>query len=317
MLSDDLDIVTISAWADTLLDVGPQNGRTIHPVPGLLSRQKTPSNAEGSEPAASTEYSVLAAPGGAVLPGTVQADGLQAWAKHLPFVQAAARVLGVPTHGLEGIESGKGKLFRCILPGHTDQHPSASLFRGRTGDWVYRDWHAATPAVREWLTLADCRAALAYGAVKKLAGPEQATWLLRLLVETQFVVAAPVAAAQLPLDAPAGVRKVYAGFLFLLGCKWLHTPDAPTSFSWRFGAAWCGLNQRTVGGAIRWLLARAYVQQVGQKRAIAEFLPGQPRPERLSVRPPRRLSLHYSAEEALDRSCCPSAATNTDEHGLR
>jgi hypothetical protein len=41
----------------------------------------------------------------------------------------------------------------------------------------------------------------------------------------------------LPQEAPAGTRKLYTGFLELLAVKWLHTPQAPTAFSWRFAAA--------------------------------------------------------------------------------
>jgi hypothetical protein len=59
----------------------------------------------------------------------------------------------------------------------------------------------------------------------------------------------PVPARPLPSDVRPAVRRVYAGFVFLLACKWWHTPQAPTPFSWRFASAWCGLGERHVGAA--------------------------------------------------------------------
>jgi hypothetical protein len=59
----------------------------------------------------------------------------------------------------------------------------------------------------------------------------------------------------------------------LLGCKWWHTPQAPTMFSWRFAAAWCGLGERHVGEAMHWLLAHGWLRQVGRYRGMVLFLP--------------------------------------------
>ena len=70
------------------------------------------------------------------------------------------------------------------------------------------------------------------------------------------------------------VRKVYEGFEFLLACKWRHTPQAPAPFSWRFAAAWCGLGERHIGEAMRWLLAHGFLRRVGRHRQAALFLPG-------------------------------------------
>ncbi|MGH8065243.1 MAG: hypothetical protein ACRERE_08390 [Candidatus Entotheonellia bacterium] len=62
--------------------------------------------------------------------------------------------------------------------------------------------------------------------------------------------------------------------MFLLACKWWHTPEAPTPFTWRFAAAWCGLGERHVGEATRWLLAHGWLRQVGRYRGMALFWPG-------------------------------------------
>ena len=208
---------------------------------------------------------------GAVPIAPLQGDALRAWDADENFARAAAALLGIPDVPI-------GKAFRCILPGHTDEHPSASLYRDRSGAVVYRDWHRADG--EEWYTLAEVRASLAYGKAVKLSGPELATWHLRLLVETGFVEPAQVQAKELPDDAPAAARSVYEGFLLLLGCKWLHTPDEPTTFSWRFAAAWCGdMSKSTAERGMTWLLQHGYIRKVGEVtagygRKMALFLPG-------------------------------------------
>jgi hypothetical protein len=125
-----------------------------------------------------------------------------------------------------------------------------------------------------WYTLPDVRASLAYGQAVRLRGPSVATWQLRLLVEAGILEPYPVAARPLPAEVRPAIRLVYEGFLFLLACKWRHTPQVPTPFSWRFAAAWCGVSERQVGEAMHWLRAQGWLRQVGQYRGLALFLPG-------------------------------------------
>jgi hypothetical protein len=101
-----------------------------------------------------------------------------------------------------------------------------------------------------------------------------ATWQLRLLVEAGLLASYPVSVRPLPAEIQPAIRMVYEGFLFLLACKWWHTPQAPTTFSWRFAAAWCGVNVRHVGEVVQWLLAYRWLRQVGRYRGLALFLPG-------------------------------------------
>jgi hypothetical protein len=119
------------------------------------------------------------------------------------------------------------------------------------------------------------RASLAYGQALRLRGPSVATWQLRLLVEAGLLEPYPVPARPLPLAAPPAARTVYEGFLLLLGCKWWHTPQAPTTFAWRFAAAWCGLEARQTEEAMHWLLARSWLRQVELYRAMPLYLPGE------------------------------------------
>ena len=63
-------------------------------------------------------------------------EGLRLLFQRPDLALACAAALGVPT-----IRVGQG--FLCILPGHAEAHPSASLhWDPKTGTIVYRDWHA-------------------------------------------------------------------------------------------------------------------------------------------------------------------------------
>jgi Bifunctional DNA primase/polymerase, N-terminal len=193
-------------------------------------------------------------------------EGLRLLFQRPDLALACAAVLGVPTPRV-------GHAFLCVLPGHDEAHPSASLhWDPKTGALQYRDWHVRSGVA--WYTLPDVRASLAYGRAVRLRGPSVATWQLRLLVEARILAPYPVSARPLPVEVRPAIRTVYDGFLLLLGCKWWHTPQAPTPFSWRFAAAWCGLGERHVGEAMRWLLAHGLIRQMGRYRTMALFLPG-------------------------------------------
>ena len=168
---------------------------------------------------------------------------------------ACAASLGLPIDRV-------GRAFRCVLPGHAEAHPSASLHWDlRTGLLQYRDWQARSGIA--WYTLPDVRASLALGYAVRLRGPSMATWQLRLLIETEILTPYPVPTRSLPLAAPRVIRQVYEGFLLLPACKWWHTPQVPIPFAWRFAAAWCGIEAWHVGDAVQWLLAHGWLRQVG------------------------------------------------------
>jgi hypothetical protein len=176
-----------------------------------------------------------------------------------------------------------GEPFCCILPDHTDRHPSASLWwdherTGATGALVYRDWHQQPVAWgREsrrwagWLTLPEVRASLAYGETCWLRDAEMWVWQMRLLVEAEVVLPTLVKARPLPPSVRPAYHRVYEGFQRLLGCKWLLKPGEPTAFAWQFAAAWCGVSMPHVGAAMGWLLQRGYLRQVGQYKRMALF----------------------------------------------
>ena len=185
-------------------------------------------------------------------------------------VVAACRALG--------IQAPPGKPFPCILPGHAERRPSASLCKDpRTGVWKYHDFHRRGP---EWLTLADVRAAHAYGRVVDLQGPAAARWYLRLFHEAGYIAPKPVPMPP-ALARPPSVRRVADGFRLLLGLRWLADPGAATPFTREFAAAWCGVSWRTAGNAIAALRDLDVIRKVDEHRAGGRsmnlYLPGEGR----------------------------------------
>lgn len=215
---------------------------------------------------------------------TTGEEELRALFRRPDIALACAAALGLP---LDRVGQG----FICILPGHAEDHPSASLhWDPKTGALQYHDWHARSGV--EWYTLPDVRASVAHREAVRLRGPSVATWQLRLLVETGLLEPYPVSSRALPADVQPAVRKVYDGFVFLLGCKWRHTPQVPTPFSWRFAAAWCGLGARHVGEAMHWLLAHGFLRQVGTHQRMALFGLGPTPEDRRGTVKPRLVPPH-------------------------
>lgn len=193
------------------------------------------------------------------------------YANSLDIGMAVAELLNLPTQGID--TDGRGPSFKCILPGHAEAKPSASLWRSpETGAVLYRDWHRQDGD--EWYSLTQVYAFLKYGQVKKLSGPELATWQIRLLVELGKLEPYPVPAQTLPSDAAESVRQVYEGFRLLLGCKWRYTPDEPTPFARKFVAAWCAVSESTAARAIHELQNEyRVIRIVGQHGHLRVWLP--------------------------------------------
>ena len=184
-------------------------------------------------------------------------------------VKACMRQLSIP----ETI--GIGDTFKCILPGHGEEHPSAVIYPYQKGDGVhsYLDLHHQVRKCTKIHPLGAVRAYQAYGEIKSLGKPELTTWSLRLLCESKVLKPESIRLESLPPDAPTYVQKVYEGYCYLLAVKWLHSPNQPTPFTWRFASAWCGVSQRTAGEAIKWLLAHGYLIASGQHGNTTLFLP--------------------------------------------
>jgi len=192
-------------------------------------------------------------------------DELARWSKDERFIQVAIKQLGIPSDNI-------GEGFKCILPNHTEILASASLFRMDSGYVFYRDWHCASYG-EEWYSFPEVKASLAYGKAVKLSAPEKAVWQLRMLVEAGQIPTAKVPKLKVPSCCTPSVTKVYEGFLLLLGCKWLHSSNQPTTFSNRFAAAWCGVAIDTASKTTGELLKHKLIKVVGQHRGTNLFMP--------------------------------------------
>jgi len=208
------------------------------------------------------------------LPSDDSASRLRQLQASPAFVEGALRLLGLG-------DVKMGRKFCCILPGHEERHPSASIGQQADGAVVYRDWHAPKRGGPQWWTLGEVFAAKVTGQLRELRGrPEHAVWVLRLAIEAGVLEPAKVEAPEPPDDLSPVARKVYEGFLYLLRCKWTYEPAAPTTFSWRFAAGWCGgLGEWQVRTAMRELLQRGLIRVVGQYKGAygrmqALFMPG-------------------------------------------
>jgi len=228
---------------------------------------------------ASNEYLLLATPNTLTSAGPLKEGRLTQYFRDIPSVLAMAKVIGIDVDQV-------GQAFLDVLPGlKPDTKPSASLYQHPNGLVLYHSFRLP----EAWYTLGEVRASLACGKPVKLVKrndqggiakltPEHATWSLRVIVEAGLVRPADVPhrplPAVLPDTAPYGVRKVYDGFLLLLGCKWLHTKGAPSLFSHSFTKRWCGIGERQAAEAKKWLLSKGYLQIVDTYRTWALFMPG-------------------------------------------
>jgi hypothetical protein len=149
---------------------------------------------------------------------------------------------------------------------HREQHPSAVLRWGDNGYPVYLDLHADDDDLKAY-TMPDYYRAhlLGHGLkrIDKLTGPALTPWWERLLVEIGELVPVPVPHRPLPASALVSVRQVYEQFLYLCSVKWIREPNAPTTFSMRFGREWCGIGSNTTFlEARRLLVQHHYIEEL-------------------------------------------------------
>ncbi|HEY5197779.1 MAG TPA: bifunctional DNA primase/polymerase [Solirubrobacteraceae bacterium] len=150
-----------------------------------------------------------------------------------------------------GITGRLGSPFRCVLPGHHDEHPSASLFRDpRTGVWKYHDWHRASQSGREWWTLAEVFASQVARREVRLNPPSASRWYRRLFWQAGLIDIPAPASPPLPSSAPRVLRCVAEGFALLLVLRDVRDPGEPSPYSRAFAADWCGVREKQARVAI-------------------------------------------------------------------
>jgi hypothetical protein len=70
-----------------------------------------------------------------------------------------------------------------------------------------------------------------------------------------------------------GGRKAYEGFVYLLACRWLHTPGDPAPFAHDFAAAWCGVTARQAKDARLELVRLRMLEEKGKVGQVKLWLP--------------------------------------------
>jgi hypothetical protein len=99
---------------------------------------------------------------------------------------------------------------------------------------------------------------------------ELATWKIRLAVERGIAQPANVDTVALPEGTDGSTVTVWAGFVFLLECKWRYDYGAPTLFSREFAAPWCGVSEWQARDGITTLKRMGYMLPVG-KYAVGKY----------------------------------------------
>lgn len=181
-----------------------------------------------------------------------------------------------------GIEAEVGEPFLCVLPGHEERNPSASVYRSDlTGLFMYHDWHAAKWDGPEWLELAEVRASIGYGTVRKFRkrSPEKARWYSRLFYEAGCLEPVAVAMPAVPSTEPDYVHRVAHGFSLLVGLRLLTDPEVPAPFAAGFAGAWCQVNKKYAWKATARLLHLgvlevATIEKSRQGRRMKLYRPG-------------------------------------------
>jgi len=179
-----------------------------------------------------------------------------------PFASDEASVLAALP--VLGINAPLGKTFRCVLPGHSDNRPSASLCKDRDGIYRYRDWHRQGPF--EWLTLAELRAAQISGQVARLKPPVAARWYDRLFAEAGLIQLPSIAVPPFQKRVAKSAEKVREGFELLLRIRERHEPGEPIPFTRSFATCWCGVSEDQARDAIMLMRTQGVIIRVGEHR---------------------------------------------------
>jgi hypothetical protein len=164
--------------------------------------------------------------------------------------QTAARVTAL------GISTPLGEEFDCILPGHADRARVHSTSRGF---WRYECADTS-------LGLAEVRACVGYGTVKRISKLEAARWRERLDHEAGLLEPKPVTLS-LPDAMSDGTRRVGQGLRLFLGLRDRRWGDQPFTWARGFVMAWCGVTDQQARDAVYELREAKVLRPVGEPPA--------------------------------------------------
>lgn len=164
--------------------------------------------------------------------------------------EAVARML--PLLGIETAALG-GKTFRCVLPGHEERSPSASLHPEKL---VYADWHRRDG--RDWYTLQEVYAARVNGKIIDLrqSRQEMALWAARLAVDAgvlrveRSLMATTTCSSGHEALKPSELALAESfALLFALNLQ-AHPENPAVLFTVDFAARWAGISRRSATRAL-------------------------------------------------------------------
>lgn len=155
-----------------------------------------------------------------------------------------------------GIDARLGSSFACVIAGH--EH-SARLHPTTKGFWQYR-CHGADASYG----LAEVRAFLAYGEVRKISNTEAVRWRELLDHEAGLLDRKPVELL-VPRNASSAAKKIAAGVGLFLGLRDPSWPqDEPFPFARPFAPAYCGVTDDIARRGVRELEALGLIERVGK-----------------------------------------------------
>jgi hypothetical protein len=172
--------------------------------------------------------------------------------------------------GALGVDAEVDEPFRCVVPGHHERDNLARIvWDEQTNSFKYHDMHLPGSSGGRWKTLAEVRAAQAYGNVVRLARAESAlAWWPRLGYEIGATVPLDPRLPALPEHASSTDWRTADGLALLIGLRALIGPRGPVAFSARFGAAWCALPdaavKQSVGALVRWGVVKSALRPMGR-----------------------------------------------------
>lgn len=155
--------------------------------------------------------------------------------------ETAARVKAL------GVTAPLGEEFDCVLPGHKGRarvHSTSKKF------WRYQCADTS-------LGLAEVRACVGYGSVKRISSVEAARWRERLdyeagLREPRTINLGP------PEGLSSATSRVAGGLRLYLGLRDERWGDQPFTWAREFVMAWCGVSDQQAREAV-WQLRQANV----------------------------------------------------------
>jgi hypothetical protein len=123
-------------------------------------------------------------------------------------------------------------------------------------------------------SLAEVRAAVAYGVDERRSNKELVVWWRRLAWELRCLKPLKIGLPELKPDAPAAVHQARGGFALLVGLRRVDYRAEPVPFSVRFSAAWCHLSKSAAHDAIRELRKLDVIRVVAGHGSLPLYEPG-------------------------------------------